>query len=182
MHWFDRISREVADPAVVSRRTVLKGGLAALALPFVPTALSRASGGRTGFQPLDATFCANCLARVDYDHREELSSCLSGGRRRVARPKGAGKKLTPAGAARKVGCQAKARRGLARDLLGCRKHFCSDSEEPAENPETGHSSCPGETSKCGATLCCYSGDSCCPCSGTPEGLICCAGVIGCTCC
>jgi hypothetical protein len=191
MHWFDRVSTQVAAaPSRTTRRTVLKGAtLATLALPFVPDALAQASGSHTrtralpDVEQLDSNFCANCLARVTYDHREEAKAC-SRGAKRLARPKGsAGKKLKPAAAARRVGCQAKARKGLVKDLLGCRLHFCKgDEEEPVPNPETGHEACPSGTERCGATICCVGGDSCCPCAGTPEGLICCAGVIGCTCC
>jgi hypothetical protein len=198
MHWFDEISRQAAEsPEGSTRRSVLKGATAAmLSLPFLPGAIEQASAaGTAGQVPQRSTplrrestseFCSNCLNRSYADRNQQLKACGSGGAKRAARPKGttkAGKKTTPARAAKQAACQARVMKELNKELQGCRQHFCEgDSEPPAPSPVTGgESGCPSGTTRCSAELCCYGGDACCVC-GSTGGFICCAAVVGCGCC
>jgi len=206
MHWFDRMSQQAADsPHRATRRSVLKGAtLATLTLPFLPDAVSRASGagaaGGTiekppGYKPLESIneFCNNCLGRAYNLHNQVLKGCgpAAGGAKRLEKPKVPGKKpaskkTTPSKAAKQLACQANVMKSLNKELEGCRLHFCEgDSEPPAPAPpgatEPSAPTCPSGTTLCSQTLCCYGGDACCICGQTGD-FICCAGVIGCTCC
>lgn len=197
MHWFDEISRQAAEsPGGSTRRSVLKGATAAMfSLPFLAGPIERLSAAGTASQaamgraPLrretTSEFCSNCLNRSYADRNVQLKACGSGGAKR-AKPKGPakpGKKITPANAAKQAACQARVMKDLNKELQGCRQHFCEgDSEPPTPSPVTGgESGCPSGTTRCSAELCCYGGDACCVC-GSTGGFICCAGVVGCTCC
>jgi hypothetical protein len=216
MHWFDRVSQQVAEAdgaeaptGATTRRSVLKGATlaATLALPFVPETVSRAraanppgtvTGGTVELPlerlPLETTseFCNNCLERSYGKHDQMLKGCgssPSGSKRLLkpkAPPKAPGKKTSPSKAAKQAACQAKVMKSLNKELEGCRMHFCEgDSEDPAPaSPgaaEPGAPTCPGGTTLCSQTLCCYGGDACCVCAST-GGFICCAAVVGCGCC
>jgi hypothetical protein len=199
MHWFDRMSQQVAEsPGRSTRRSVLKGAtLGTLALPFLPAGIARATASPAqdafseripDYVPLGSNneFCSKCLARIYKDANAELNACGAYRPSRVlARPKGptgkGAKKITPSRAAKFAACQARVMKLLSMNSQGCRLHFCeSDSEPPATNPVTGQETCPPGTSPCSETLCCYGDDACCACGD--RGPTCCAGVIGCTCC
>jgi hypothetical protein len=219
MHWFDRLSRRIAEPPPdglevqdpptgSTRRNVLKGAtIAALAFPLAPEALGRqavaaAAGTATRsddvarmppeLQPREtiSEFCDKCMQRSYGKHDYLWSKCgPSANTKPFLKPKGGkGKstKTTPGKAAKQLACQAKVLKSLDKELQACRIHFCEGDSEPAIPPPSGatggeSSTCPGGTSKCTETLCCYGGDACCLCASTGD-FICCAGVIGCTCC
>jgi hypothetical protein len=231
MHWFDRFSRQMAEPradatvapaapattavaapsnASSTRRTVLKGAtLAAFTLPFAPQLAGRAAAAgvagaatREGgvvqmpgdYEQLESIneFCSNCMARSYGKHDYKWKACgASSNPKPFLKPKGGGgkkatKKATPSKAAKQLACQAKVIKSLDKELQGCRLHFCEGDSEPPEPPPPGveavaNPTCPSGTTICSDVMCCYGGDACCVCAST-GGFICCAGVIGCTCC
>jgi hypothetical protein len=217
MHWFDRISREVAESSAgATRRNVLKGAtLAAFTLPFAPQLAGRAAaagvagtatreGGVVqmppGYEQLYTVneFCDKCLQDSYGRHDYQWKKCgASSNAKPFLKPKGGGggkggggkkggKKATPSKAARQLACQAKVIKSLDKELQGCRLHLCEGDSEPPEPPPAGTEAvanlvCPSGTTVCTQTMCCYAGDACCVCAST-GGFICCAGVIGCTCC
>jgi hypothetical protein len=231
MHWFDRLSRQVAESSAgatdevasavataedgsdagSTRRTVLKGAtLAAFTLPFAPqlaghAAAAGVAGTATrehgvvqmppGYEQLESTseFCNNCMTRSYGKHDYKWKACgASSNPKPFLKPKGGGggkkatKKATPSKAAKQLACQAKVLKSLDKELQQCRMHFCEGDSEPPTPPTPGveanpNPTCPSGTSICSREMCCYGGDACCVCAST-GGFICCAGVIGCTCC
>ncbi|MBS1877876.1 MAG: hypothetical protein JST31_00030 [Actinobacteria bacterium] len=200
MHWFDRFSKHVATAADArsSRRTVVKGAaLATAVLPFAPGATTYAANRVR--QKLAADTCLLCFSEATKSNQRGtfLNYCLGhqSGRSLLA-PKGKkGKKppkqspaMKPAAAARDTSCQAQARQQFIYELELCRTKICSNPAPPPEVqpsptiPGAGETACAAGTTKCTDTLCCYGGDACCVCANVEGGAICCAGVIGCTCC
>ena len=190
MHWFDRISQGLAaaeSPVGGStRRGLLKGAaLASVAVPLVgarsATAAPAAGASTVGPGGVIGE-CENCLARVNNKGNELIENCSKAGARRLARPKGGGKKKIKASeAARRSACQANARKKLAESLKSCGYFYCEAPEaEPVPTPGGGPT-CPPGTERCTDQLCCYGGDACCPSKYSLEGFVCCAGVIGCGC-
>ncbi len=191
MHWFDRLSRGVAErpgiPDLVStRRGLLKGAAMATAAATVAPALARAAPrplGRGSAGPA----CEECIRQALEQNQAKVNACSGPDAR--ARPgaggkKGAKKYPIPAQAARRAACRARARKSLGGALQGCAATACeSNGVEKEQPPELGtHATCPEGTSACTKNMCCSAGDACCLCPSGPEGYICCAGVIGCTCC
>jgi hypothetical protein len=80
-------------------------------------------------------------------------------------------------------CDAFFRGQFIKQVNACRKGACApQAPPPVVAPESPSGTvCASGTTKCGATICCYGNDACCGCAAT-GGLICCAAVIGCTCC
>jgi hypothetical protein len=212
MHWFDRFSEGIATAADVrtSRRTLVKGAaLATVALPFAPDGLAYATNRVN--QRIAESECLNCFSFVTKEQNRRLAACAaaSGGgtagifSHALLRPKGGGsspggskpskknKTIKPAEAPVEISCQARSELMFLGALETCRVKTCSlHPPGPAPAPGGGGSATPGGggsgcspgTTQCGATLGCYGGDSCCPCTTVEGGLICCAAVIGCTCC
>jgi hypothetical protein len=206
MHWFDRFSKQVATSADArnSRRTVLKGAAVATAvLPFAPEATTYAANRVRRYLAVD--LCLACLAGATKENQTGnlLRVCLAttpkkrsllapkggkggGGKKGGKKPPKAPEAMKPAPAAKNTSCEAFAREQFLRDLEVCRTQACRTPAPPPEVvpsptiPGAGETSCPSGTSKCTDTLCCYGGDACCSCG--EAGSICCAGVIGCTCC
>jgi hypothetical protein len=226
MHWFDRFSRQMAEPSAgandavaapagtvgATRRRVLKGAtLAAFTLPFAPQLAGRAAAAGVagtaatatrehgivqmppGYEQLESTseFCNNCMARSYGKHDYKWKACgASSNPKPFLKPKGGGgggkKKTTPSKAAKQLACQAKVIKSLDKELQQCRMHFCEGDSEPPTPPAPGveanpNPTCPSGTTICSREMCCYGGDACCVCAST-GGFICCAGVIGCSCC
>jgi hypothetical protein len=200
MHWFDRMSRQLAvaeEPQGGStRRGLLKGAaaMATVAVPLVGAGAAQAQAqapvaAASNVSP-DGVIgeCENCLARVNNKGNELIENCSGRGARRLARPKGGGKtasgkkKMKMSEAARRTACQASARKRLAENLKSCGYFYCEAPETPAVPTAEGKTQCPGGTARCTDQMCCASGDLCCPCGLTPEGMICCVSAIGCGCC
>jgi hypothetical protein len=191
MHWFDRISRQMAVAERAgggsTRRGLLKSvALASVAVPLVGAGAADADApvaGASNVSP-DGVIgeCENCLARVNNAGREKIEACSSRGAKRIAARPGGKKKMKPSEAARRTACQAKARKKLAENLKSCGYFWCEAPETPAVPTPEGKTQCPGGTSACTNQMCCSSGDLCCPCASTPEGFICCVSAIGCNCC
>jgi hypothetical protein len=195
MHWFDRVSQQLAAAdrpgGGSTRRSLLKGAaLASVAVPLVGV-------GSAGAKPPRATAsgnvspdgvigeCENCLARVNNAGREKIEACSTRGTKTLARPKGGRggkKKMKPSEAARRTACQAKARNKLAENLKSCGYFWCEAPETPAVPTAEGKTECPAGTGRCTDQMCCAGDDLCCPCAIAPEGMICCVSVIGCSCC
>lgn len=190
MHWFDRMAQEVATlpEASASRRGLLKGAaLAAVAAPLTSDSLAY---GAVKMEAYAAQ--AECLECLSYETRKNRISMEACGTAffdyidhnpKPKKKKKKPKKLRPWEAAGDTACQANARINFYFGLEDCRKKTCAP-KGPAPTPgggggATGQSTCPGGTSVCGPDTCCFGNDRCCPCQG---GLICCAAVIGCTCC
>jgi len=204
----DRFSGQVAtaSDARGSRRTLIKGAAVATAvLPFAPGATTYAANRVR--HKLATDYCLGCFAAVTKQNQSGafLKACLeTSPKRTLLAPKGGkggggskggkgGKKppktpeaVKPAPAAKNTSCEASARQVFLYELELCRKSsLCSKPAPPPEVqpdpviPGAGVTGCAAGTTKCTDTLCCYGGDACCPCSGD---MICCAGVIGCTCC
>jgi hypothetical protein len=189
MHWFDRVSRQVAEGSANStRRGLLKGALtASAAAAFLPGAAGAATGAAGGREtrrdgsPGDGVIgeCENCFARVQNRGREKLEAC-----KKVA-GSGRGKRKKASQAARQLACQAKAQKKWGDNETACRLIYCGGKEaepNPPSEAVSGHQQCPEGTARCTDQMCCAIGDNCCPCATGPEGMVCCAGVIGCACC
>ena len=194
MHWFDRISRQVAAPERVAvgqtRRGLLKSAaMASVAVPLVgvggAAAAPRVTQGNVSPDGVIGE-CENCLARVNNAGREKIEACSTRGTKALAGPKRGGKggkkKMKPSEAARRTACQAKARQKLAENLKSCGYFWCEAPETPAVPTAEGKTQCPPGTGKCTDQMCCAGDDLCCPCGIAPEGMICCVSVIGCSCC
>jgi hypothetical protein len=196
MHWFDRMSRQLAvaerSGGGSTRRGLLKGAvLASVAVPLANAGSSAAAAPRATASNVspDGVIgeCENCLARVNNKGKELIEGCSSRGTSRLARPKSGGKtggkkKMKPSEAARRTACQAKARSRLAENLKSCGYFYCEAPETPAVPAAEGKTQCPAGTGRCTDQMCCSSGDLCCPCGLAPEGMICCVSAIGCSCC
>jgi hypothetical protein len=184
MHWFDRVSRQVAEgPGTSTRRGLLRGALTASATAaFLPAAASAATGAGAGREPRREGVigeCEGCYARVNNRGRELLEGC------KAVKGVGRGKKKKASQAARQLACQAKVHKKWGRAETGCRLFSCEGKESEPELPSpevSGHASCPEGTARCTDKMCCAIGDNCCICVNGFEGKICCAGVIGCDCC
>jgi hypothetical protein len=184
MHWFDRVSRQVADGSASStRRGLLKGAVAiSAAAAFPPVAAAAGAGDRRqARRDADGVIgeCQNCFARVQQRGPELVEACKKVG------GSGRGKKKKASQAARQLACQAKAHKKWGNAERGCALLHCTgDESEPALPPAavSGHQQCPGGTARCTDQMCCAIGDNCCPCANGFEGMVCCAGVIGCACC
>jgi hypothetical protein len=205
MHWFDRMSRQLAvaeQPGGSTRRGLLKGAaLATVAAPLVGAGVARADGPTAtasyNVSP-DGVIaeCENCFARVNNAGRELQQACSSRGAKRPARlargktgggKAGGKKKMKPSEAARRTACQAKARKRVAEALKACGYFYCEAPETPAQPAPGGAGAegkfvCPPGTAPCSQKMCCANGDLCCPCAITPEGFICCVTAVGCGCC
>ncbi len=200
MHWFDRLSRQLAaaPEAQTTRRGVLKGvGVAAVATPFASHAVAYANNLMKANSTSDD--CKACL-QVALDN---YHSCVLGcyqtyaglaavnndqsyaGPAAVKKKKKKKRKTTPAESADMVDCMAFCRGKLIKSANVCRTGVCAPVTPPPTTTATGSTTCPAGTAPCpsvGATsTCCFGGDACCPCAAT-GGYICCAGVIGCVCC
>jgi hypothetical protein len=191
MHWFDRVSRQMAVAEHAgggsTRRGLLKGvALASVAVPLVGVGSAGAAPRATASNVSpDGVIgeCENCLARVNNKGKELIENCSSRGAKRLARPKSSGKKkMKPSEAARRTACQSKARQRLAENLKSCGYFYCEAPETPAVPAAEGKTQCPAGTGRCTDQMCCASDDLCCPCGLTPEGMICCVSAIGCGCC
>ncbi len=197
MHWFDRMSQQVTalPEARATRRGALKGAaLAAAAVPLTSEALAYAGIRMEAYAA--QSDCLRCLHAADQIYKDRMSDCALRAaygeghyaKKPKPRPKKPPKKMTPAQGAKETECSAYARKKLIKDVGACRKGSCRPAA-PSTPPSTGGgggggggvSTCAPGTTKCGADLCCFGGDSCCPCPSA-GGLICCAAVIGCTCC
>jgi hypothetical protein len=187
MHWFDRLARATAEaPAVSTRRGLFKGAAAVTAAAAVAPALASAAERRA---PGSAgPRCEACIAGALAANHEKIEACVRGGAsRRLAMAsgkKGLKKWPIPAEVARRMACRSKARKDLGGALAGCANNLCeSPGVEKEQPPELStHATCPEGTAPCTKNMCCAAGDACCLCPSAPEGYICCAGVIGCTCC
>jgi hypothetical protein len=200
MHWFDRMAQQVAaiDEAPATRRGLLKGAaVAAVAAPLASDGLAYAGIRMEAYAA--QSDCLRCLKTADQIFKDRMTDCAlraAYGEGRYAKkpkpkPKKPPKKVTPANGAKETECTAFARKKLINDSRHCRKGTaCRPPPQPGPVPNPGGgggggggggSTCAPGTTKCGAELCCYGGDSCCPCRAA-GGLICCAAVIGCTCC
>ncbi len=195
MHWFDRISRQLAAAPEVqtTRRRVLKGaGAAVVAAPIAshaatavaaPFASDTATYAKNSIKARQASSgCTNCLlgAHNEYvtDNRNIKKFFATYGRK---------PKLTAKQAAALNNYLAGNRRALIQDLNACRTgSLCAPSPAPPGTGATGSTTCPPGTNPCPGgdvlAICCYGGDACCPCATVNGGYICCAGVIGCICC
>jgi hypothetical protein len=187
MHWFDRISRQLAaaPETQATRRGVFKGlGVAAVGSPFASQAAAYANNRMKAKAAADD--CLGCLTGALSDYKGRLQGCAQnyGG---AAKKKPKKKKTTtPAKSAAELACAATAREKLLKKAELCRtsSRCRPTAPEPLPHPVTGELVCPSGTSACGPapnTSCCYGGDACCTCAAA-GGYICCAGVIGCTCC
>jgi hypothetical protein len=187
MHWFDHLSRQVAEGSGTStRRGLLRGALtASAAAAFLPAAASAATGGgaretRRDGSPGDGVIgeCENCFARVANSGAEQVEAC------KKVQGAGRGKKKKASQAARQLACQAKAHKKWGRAETECRLGCTGKEAEPELPPEAvgGHQQCPEGTARCTERMCCAIGDNCCICVNGFEGKVCCAGVIGCDCC
>ncbi len=187
MHWFDRMSRQLASApeATATRRSVFKGvGVAAVGAPFAAQAAAYASNRMKANAA--ANDCLACLNGALSDYKGRLQGCNQNFGGAAKKKKKRKKKTTPARSAEMVACIALAREKLLKKAETCRTSSrCRPPvPEPQQSPVSGELVCPSGTSACGPapdTSCCYGGDACCPCKAT-GGYICCAGVIGCTCC
>jgi hypothetical protein len=185
MHWFDRLARSAADGSAIStRRGLLKGAAAVTAAAAVAPALARAETP-AGARPT----CEACIAEALTANHEKIEACTrkGGATKRLATAsgkKGLKKYPIPAEVARRMACRSKARKDLGGALGGCANTACESPGVEKELPPgiTSHYSCPEGTFPCTKNMCCAGGDACCLCPTAPEGYICCAGVIGCTCC
>lgn len=196
MHWFDRMSQQMAvaerPGGGTTRRGLLRGAaLATAAVPLVGVASAGAHEPRAKASNVspDGVIgeCENCLARVNNAGREKIEACSSRGTRGFSRPKGGGKaggkkKMKPSEAARRTACQANARQKLAENLKSCGYFWCEAPETPAVPTAEGKTQCPAGTGRCTDQMCCAGDDLCCPCGLAPEGMICCVSAIGCACC
>jgi hypothetical protein len=207
MHWFDRLSQQLAIGAETraTRRGVVKGGaLAAVTIPLAAPAASEAfTYARNRVRArASQNACLDCFAYATKLNNIQMHDCatvphgpdgslLPPGQHateRLARAKPKKKKnkkkkkLRPWEAAGDTACQANARLNFWYNLEQCRTKTCVPAAPPPSPAPNGNgSACSGGTTKCGDTICCYGGDACCPCTAA-GGLICCAAVIGCTCC
>ena len=200
MHWFDRMSKQFAAvPTETTRRSVLRGtAVAAVVAPFAPGALAHANRWLRGTVAEEA--CSRCLGEAKDELLKNTERCFGKKQKSGARllPKGGGggkggkgsrsnKGTKAAETAKRTSCLASNAAVFAFESLNCQRRDCRGSHSPTAPPnvhpgEEGGSGCPSGTIKCAATLCCYGNDACCGCATIEGGVICCAAVIGCTCC
>jgi hypothetical protein len=189
MHWFDRMSKQFAAvPTETTRRSVLRGtAVAAVVAPFAPGALAHANRWLRGTVAEEA--CTRCLGEAADELLKATERCMGKKQKGGRGGKGAQSKkgAKAAESARRISCMSTAAVIYASERLACGRRDCRGSHSPTAPPnvhpgEEGGSSCPSGTIKCSGTLCCYGNDSCCACATVEGGVICCASVIGCTCC
>ncbi|MBS1895101.1 MAG: hypothetical protein JST59_27695 [Actinobacteria bacterium] len=197
MHWFDRMSKQMAAvPTETTRRGVFRGAaVAAVVAPFAPGALAYANRRLKAANANED--CVNCLAKAAAKSQEAVAKCKGGGAKASAllQPKGGAAKgkgkagMKPTEAAKRAACMGKAAKAFLAETTACAKFDCAGLGEsappvahplPVTGPES--SACPSGTTLCSGTLCCYAGDNCCPCASVDGGNICCAAVIQCNCC
>jgi hypothetical protein len=202
MHWFDRMSEQFAAvPTETTRRSVLRGtAVAAVVAPFAPGALAHANRWLRGSVAEEA--CSRCLGEAADELLKMTERCI-GKKQKGAQllPKAGGAKggrggkgsqskkgAKAAESARRISCMSTAAVIYASERLGCQRRDCRGSHSPTAPPnvhpgeEGGGSGCPSGTTRCSGTLCCYGNDACCACATVEGGVVCCAAVIGCTCC
>ncbi len=197
MHWFDRLSRQVAvaPEARTTRRGMLKGvGAVAVAAPFASTATTYAKNVVKAHQAFN--LCTACLQDALSTYQDFVKGCyqtyapqstVKSHAGFAAAKKKTVRKTTPAQSAEMTKCLSFSWQYLIKQANDCRKSAaCVTGPAPPGTTVTGSTYCPPGTSDCpGAgviAICCYAGDACCPCGNVNGGYICCAGVIGCTCC
>jgi hypothetical protein len=200
MHWFDRMSRQLAAvPTRTTRRGALRGAaVAAVVAPFAPGALAYANRRLKAQNSTED--CLNCLSRSAGRTRAAVALCKAEtpkADRALLRPKGGGggggkgskgkKGMKPTEASRRAACMARAAQRFLGESDNCVKIECAGLGETAPppahpTPGGGGSTCPSGTTLCSGSLCCYGGDNCCPCASVDGGMICCAAVIQCSCC
>lgn len=203
MHWFDRLSRQLAaaPETQATRRGVLKGvGVAAVATPFASDAVAYANNYIKARS--SSTACTACLQQAMNDYRTRLQLCYDGfglvlsaspyaGLAAAKKKKKKKKKraVTVPADLGGLNCLSFARLQFVQEAKQCRTGpACAPTPTPPSPPTTvsGSTTCPAGTNPCpstgGTNTCCYAGDACCPCGNVTGGYICCAGVIGCVCC
>jgi hypothetical protein len=203
MHWFDRVSKQLAAvPTETTRRGVLRGAaVAAVVAPFAPGALAHANRRLKAASATED--CVNCLTKAAVKSQEAVARCKGSAAKGSAllQPKGGagakggkgggkGKKgMKPTEAAKRAACMSKAAKSFLKETTTCARFSCAGLGEnappiahplPVTGPES--STCPTGTTLCSGTLCCYGTDNCCPCPSVDGGSICCVAVIQCTCC
>jgi hypothetical protein len=184
MHWFDRVAKRAAEAegrGLSTRRGLLKGVVGATAMAPLVAGLPASAATPRPRDVSGRTECEECLAKAFDSSFKKMDDCF-----KYSKPAKGAKKASPAGVARRVACQAKARKRQGEQLAGCAVARCEGEgtrpEVPTGGGATAHQQCPEGTARCTDQMCCAIGDNCCPCGSGPEGMICCAGVIGCTCC
>ncbi len=197
MHWFDRLSRQIAGApeAQTTRRGVLRGvGAAAVAAPLAshtavavasPLASYTATYTKNTIKARQASNgCSNCIVAAYRDYKSSNKYI-----KRLFARNGKGKhgKLTLVQAAALQSYLTSNRDAFIQDANACLTGPLCTPAAPPTVPVTGSTTCPPGTGPCpggGDTpvTCCYGGDACCVCANVSGGYICCAGVIGCTCC
>jgi hypothetical protein len=185
MHWFDRLSRQLAAAPEVqtTRRGMLKGvGAAAVAAPFASPAVAYAKNSIKGRRAFSV--CLNCVTAA---HREYVADNRN--IKKFFARYGKKPKLTAVQSAALASYLAGNRSAYIQDVNACRTGpACAPSLPPLPpSGGTGTTTCPPGTGACpgggdAIATCCYGGDACCVCGNVSGGYICCAGVIGCTCC
>jgi hypothetical protein len=198
MHWFDRVSKQLAEvPTESTRGSFLRGAAVAVAVaPFAPGALSYAN---TRLRRRDSNDdCLYCLNRAEANSKKRFTECREStpkAGRALQLPKGGGKGgkggkskkgVKPSEAAKRAACMAKDSKRFLEETTSCVKLACAGFGEtappPATGPNGGGTGCPSGTTFCSGTLCCYGSDNCCACALVSGGAICCASVIQCGCC
>jgi hypothetical protein len=193
-HWFDRLSRVAAGDAGVSRRGLLVStGLAAFGSTVLASDSFALQAGKLEARAAQ-TACEDCLNSEIKDHKKNLKNCDKTGNIFGIIPNGPSKgkkpaKAPPVPAAKKLACVVKAEAQHAFWMNDCARFKCRapgmKQQPPATNPDgtpvQGGPACAPGTSLCSQVegLCCYGDDACCVCGKTH---ICCAAVVGCTCC
>jgi hypothetical protein len=198
MHWFDRLSRQLAaaPESQTTRRAVVKGvGAAAVAAPFVsrsaaaaaaPLASHAAAYAKNRMTARRASdTCSACLLKAYDNYAGGIQFCYDL-HTKIATGGGKNRKATPVSSAGMLRCVSLIRGVLIDDLNVCRTGPACVPPAPPLPPAGSSSICAPGTTNCpggGVTvICCFAGDACCPCGSVNGGWICCAGVIGCSCC
>jgi hypothetical protein len=189
-HWFDRLSMTAAEGQGVSRRSAFKGAAAGV---FAASALSSPRVARAAAHlevRAAQESCRGCVYRVVDSENKQVHKCVAtGGKSSRFVKKKKKPKAPPIPSAETINCIMGAQLRMVILLDGCRTKDCPnqglpplDGSTPSPGGPTTSGCPPGTTSCSGTQLCCYGGDACCPCAGADGGVICCAAVIGCTCC
>lgn len=188
-HWFDRLAVSAAEGQGVSRRSVFKGAAAAA---FAASALSSPRVARAAAH-LEAraaqSDCRDCIFSTAADEVKAVHKCVSTGGKTssfLKTKKSHPPKAPPIPSAQVINCIL-LRQAQAGQLFSlCRAGDCKneglpplDVSDPHPGGPTTSGCAPGTRGCPGTDLCCYGNDACCPCNGD---VICCAAVIGCTCC
>jgi hypothetical protein len=192
-HWFDRMALRAAEGEAFSRRSAFKGVAVGA---FAASALNSpqvARAARHVEAKASESACRGCVFAVaDSNNRQVLNCYKTGGKAsRFAKPKpkpAPPPKKPAVPSADTIACILQVHAHTAVLLALCRTKECQNDPLPPiegnpSSPAPGESTgCPVGTNNCpGTPLCCYGSDLCCGCAAA-GGTICCAGVIGCTCC